>query len=126
MSSTDILTLQRRTQAPVDTASLQELPFLGYDIKQIIAFAHDQLHLSDISPTNMIILDEQSNKDSTCIVLSHNQLSDDPWDFVKTRSDFESSIISLKTIETGCGGTDQLDTDYEGSDGILRISVRDK
>ena len=126
MHTTDVPTLQRRMQAPVDLALIQKLPFLGYDTDQIIAFARSHLHQSDISPTNMIILDERTNQDSTCLLLSHDQLSDDPRNYVKARSDFESSIISLKTIETGCGGTDHLDTDYQGSDGILRISIRDK
>jgi len=126
MYSTDVPTLQRRTGGPIDSALIQHLPFLGYDTDQIISFAQNHLHQSDISPTNMIILDERTNQDSTCLLISHDELSDNSRDYVQARSDFESSIISLKTIETGCGGTDHLDTDYQGSDGILRISVRDK
>jgi len=127
MYTTDIAALRPQTQPPVNVALLRHLPFLGWDIDQIISFAHEHLHRTLFSPENIIILDERTNRDMTCLVLSQNQLNDnDPRDYVQVRSDFESSIVSLMTIETGCGGTDQLDTDYEGSDGILRISARDE
>lgn len=39
--------------------------------------------------------------------------------------DFESAVVVLKTVETGCGDVEgQLSTRYSGSDGVLRISMR--
>ncbi|KAH0445800.1 hypothetical protein KCU90_g144, partial [Aureobasidium melanogenum] len=85
------------------------------------------LNNTDLSPTNLIILDDVTIQNDTCLLLWKDPLSDDPWSYVQVRSDFESAIVVLKTIETGCGDTDtQLDTKYEGSDGVLRISVRDR
>lgn len=124
MHTTDIASLHPQTRAPVDLVLLVHLPFLGCNIDQIISFAHEHLHGTLYSPTNMIILDERTNRDMSCLLLSRNELNDnDPRDYVRVRSDLESSIVSLMTIETGCGGTDMLDTNHEGSDGVLRISV---
>ncbi|GAB7335048.1 hypothetical protein MBLNU13_g06906t1 [Cladosporium sp. NU13] len=42
--------------------------------------------------------------------------SDDVHGFVQTRADFESAVVTLKTIETGCGGADcQLDTKIDAA-----------
>lgn len=47
-------------------------------------------------------------------------------DWWLVRSDFESSLVSLMTIAMAVGGNDDhLDTDYEGFDGLMRVSVRD-
>lgn len=60
------------------------------------------------------------------MLLSTNQIGDDERDYVRARSDFESAVLVLKTIEIGCGDVDaQLSTEYAGSDGVLRVSVRD-
>jgi len=127
MHSDDITVLEPRTEPPVEDRFLQQWPFLGFQPSQVVDFALRRLHQTDLSPTNIIILDERSNEDSTCLLLSWNELSDDAHDFVQTRSDFQSAIVTLKTIETGCGDADgQLSTNYPGSDEVLRISVRDR
>lgn len=60
----------------------------------------------------------------TCLLLSKGVLSKDAHDFMQTGADFESAVVTPKTIEIGCGGADcQLDTNYVGYDGVLRISV---
>lgn len=127
MHTTDLAAIRPQTQAPVDPALLTHLPFLGFSTDRIISFAQQYLDESPFSPKNMIILDERTNRDKTCLVIASDELSDNyPHDYLQVRSDFESSITSLMTIEMACGGTqDHLDTNYDGSDGILRISVRD-
>ena len=127
MHSDDITVLEPKTESPVEDRLLQNWPFLGFQPSQVVDFALRHLHQTDLSPTNMIILDERSNEDSTCLLLSRNELIDDAHDFMQTRSDFESAVVTLKTIETGCGDADgQLSTIYPGSDGVLRIAVRDR
>ena len=126
MYSEDVALVDTRTEPPVANRVLLNWPFLGYSSDQVIEFARRRLHQTYLSPTNMIILDERSNQDMTCLLLSQDVLSEDDHDFVQTRADFESAVVTLKTIETGCGGADcQLDTNYIGYDGVLRISVRD-
>lgn len=74
----------------------------------------------------MVILDQQTNKDSTCLLLSFNELDKDPHNYMQVQVDFESAIVVLKTIEIGLGNANsRLSMEYKGSDGVLRISVRD-
>lgn len=127
MSSRDISLIRPRTEAPVDDDLLKPWPYEGFSTQQIVDFAIQQLNDTDLSPTNMVILDDTTNQDDTCLLLSRDPLSDDPQGYVQVRSDLESAVVVLKTIETGCGDADtQLDTKYKGSDGVLRISVRDR
>lgn len=125
--SRDISAIKPRTEAPVDDDMLKDWPFEGSSIHQIIDFAMQHLDNADLSPTNVVVLDDITNRDDTCLLLSKDTLSDDPRDYVQVRSDFESAVVVGKTIETGCGDADtQLNTQYPGSDGVLRMSVRDR
>ncbi|THW73082.1 hypothetical protein D6D19_05940, partial [Aureobasidium pullulans] len=87
--------------------------FLDYTLDQIIDFAIAEFNGSDLSPINLIILDERTNDDQTCLSLLKNEAN-------------EEAIEYVQTVETGCGDVEgQLSTRYSGSDGVLRISVRD-
>ena len=125
MHTDDVNLIQARTTSPVDEQCTRHWPFVGFNTSQVIDFAMQHLDRTDLSPANMVVLDERSNEDQTCILLSRNTLSDDGRDYVQVRADFESAVIVLKTIETGCGdGDSQLDMNYAGFDGVLRISVQ--
>ena len=127
MHSDQVSLIQARTSSPVDEQLIRHWPFSGFDLSQVIDFTVHNLDQTYLSPTNIIILDQRSNEDSTCILLSRNPLSDDAHDYIQVRADFdESSVVTLKTIDTGCGGADsQLYTNYPSFDGVLRMSVRD-
>jgi hypothetical protein len=125
MHSEDIAVIKPGTEPPVEDRFLQSWPFLGFSPSKVIDFAQQNLHLSDLSPENSIILNERSNLDATCLLLSRNVSGEHAHDFVQTRADFESAVITLRTIEIGCGYADsQLSTDYPGYDGVLRISMQ--
>ncbi|KEQ60398.1 uncharacterized protein M437DRAFT_77470 [Aureobasidium melanogenum CBS 110374] len=127
MLSRDISLIKSRTEAPVDDGLLGTWPFERFSVQQIIDFAIQHLNNTDLSPTKMLVLDDITYQSNTCVLLSKNTLTDDPQSYIQVCSDFESSLVVLKTIETGCGDADsQLDTQYPGSDGVLRISVRDR
>lgn len=127
MTSRDVSSIRPRTEALVDEDLLKDWPWEGSSVQQIIDFALQYLNNTDLSPTNMVVFDDITNQDDTCLILSKDPFSNDPRTYVQVRSDFESAVVALKTIETGCGDADtQLDTNYEGSDGVLRISVRDR
>lgn len=122
---------QYTTKPPVDKDALDSNPFQNMSTNDIIAWAESNLPRSGLSAENIVMLDDRTAEDETCTLISLQDLPDDElpsglgkWKIV--RSDFESSIISLMVKETGVGGDDHLDTDYEGSDGVLRISVRDR
>lgn len=126
MHSKDLSLLRRPTAAPVDDNLLQEWPFVDFTVDQVLEFAREELSQSDISPQNLVILDGRTNEDLTCLAICQIHIPGEHHRYRIVRSDFESAIIPLITIETGCGGDDQLDTDYEGFDGVFRISVRDR
>lgn len=74
----------------------------------------------------LVILDQAE----TCLLVAApddpNVSMDDEGNWLRERSDFERSLASLMTTETGWGGNEyQLDTGYEGFDGVLRMAVRD-
>ncbi|THW38446.1 hypothetical protein D6D21_07795, partial [Aureobasidium pullulans] len=93
----------------------------------IIDFAIAEFNGSDLSPINLVILDERTNDYQTCLSLLKNEANEEAIEYVQVRSDFESAVVVLKTVETGCGDVGgQLSTRYSGSDGVLRISMRDR
>jgi hypothetical protein len=125
MHSDNIAVVKPRTEPSVEDRFLQSWPFLRFSPDQVIDFAQQHLNLSEFSPENLIILDERSNQDATCLLLSRNVPGQDAHDFVQMRADFESAVVMLKTIENRCGDADsQLSTDHAGSDGVLRILVQ--
>ncbi|KAI5272056.1 hypothetical protein E4T47_04613 [Aureobasidium subglaciale] len=127
MNFRDITAIRSRTESPVDDDLINDWPFQSSSVEQIMDFVIQHLDQTDLTPTNLVILDDRTNRDNTCLLLSRNELSDDPRDYIQVRSDFESAIVVLRTIEIGCGDADtQLSTEYPGSDGVLRISVRDR
>ena len=127
LTSRDISSIAPRTTTPIPDHLLYVWPFLDYSLDQIFDFAIAELNGSDLSPTNLIILDERTNDDQTCLLLSKNEVNEETMEYVQVRSDFESAVVVLKTVETGCGDAEgQLSTRYSGSDGVFRISVRDR
>lgn len=116
MTSDDIAVIGPRTESPIEDRLPQFSPFSSFQSTRIIDFALQYLDQTDISPSNIIILDERSYQDSTCLLLSEKGRTDDVQAFVQTRSDFKSAVVTLTTIETGCGDYEsQLSTSYPDS-----------
>lgn len=127
LTSRDISSIAPRTTTPIPDHLLYTWLFLDYTLDQIIDFAIAELNGADFSPTNMVIPDERTNDDQTCLLLSKNEANEEAMEYVQVRSDFESAVVVFKTVETGCGDVEgQLRTRYSGSDGVLRISVLDR
>lgn len=118
---------KKTTKPPVDEDDLKSNPFNGRSTEEIIQWAQDHLKHSGLSTDNLVLLDERTRQDDTCLLVSERELPDDKSDkWLMVRSDFESSIISLMTKETGVGGDDHLDTEYDGSDGVLRNRIKNR
>ncbi|CAK4034144.1 Hypothetical predicted protein [Lecanosticta acicola] len=122
---------QHCTAPPVDGNGIEHNPFKDMSTEDLIEWAQKNLGRSGLSKDNMVILDDLTAQDETCILVSLKDLPDDELPdgmdkWIIIRSDFESSIISLMTKETGVGGDDHLDTDYEGSDGVLRNTIKNR
>lgn len=84
MTSGDVALVEPRTKPPVEGRLLLSWPFLGYSLNQIIDFARRRLHRTYLSPTDIIVLDQRSNEDMTCLLLSRIVSSGDARDFVQT------------------------------------------
>ena len=119
-------TLDTGTAPPVDKDVLASNPFLNWTREQVVAWTDDNLEETALSIENYIILDQRTNDDATCLLITRKEFPEETEERLFVRSDFESSVVSLMTIEMGSGGADHLDTDYEGSDGVLRMAVRNR
>lgn len=112
--------IETGTPGPVNEDTLRDIPFTGWTVDSIIDWAQRNLLHTDLSPRSMVVLDQRSTEDATCLLITevHSaESSDVTWR--RQRSDFASSVVSLMTLEMGCGGDEMLDPD-EGSDGVLR------
>ncbi|THW79908.1 hypothetical protein D6D17_09916, partial [Aureobasidium pullulans] len=111
-TSRDVSSIALRT-TPIPDHFLYTWPFLDYTLDQIIDFAIAEFNGSDLSPINLIILDERTNDDQTCLSLLKNEANEEAMEYEQT-------------VETGCGDVEgQSSTRYSGSDGVVSISVRD-
>jgi len=92
--------------------------------EEVFEWAKNQIgYQNGLSNEDIIILDEHTMQDDTCLLVASKENlvvdevleGDEKWTMV--RSDFGSSIISLMTIETSCGGVELLET---AEDGVVR------
>lgn len=113
------------TATPVNSNALDTNPFLDWTPDQILSWAEKNFKDTGLSNRNIVILDERTNDDYTCLLAAPWDFPDDHKDRLLVRSDFESSVVSLMTIEMGCGGDDVVDADghYRREDGVLRMGV---
>lgn len=127
MTSTTVPeSLQAGTVGPVDDNDLQSNPFVKWTTDQIISWAQRNLLRTDLSPRHMVILDQRTVEDATCLLVSHKDQANEDGEWQIVRSDFETSIVSLMTKEMAVGGDEVLDTNYPGYDGVLRMEVKDR
>ncbi|THV71443.1 hypothetical protein D6D28_04432, partial [Aureobasidium pullulans] len=82
-TSRDISSLAPRTITPIPDHFLCIWPFLDYTLDQIIDFAIAELNGSDLSPINLIILDERTNDDQTCLSLLKNEANEEAIEYVQ-------------------------------------------
>lgn len=113
------------TTTPVSEEALTTNHFLHWTPDEVREWAKENLEETGLSNTNIVILDRRTNEDHTCFLATEWAFPEAHDDRLLVRSDFESSIVSLMTIEMGCGDESHVSIDYEGSDGILRYKVRD-
>lgn len=88
LTTRDISFIALRITTPIPDHLLHVWPFLDYSLDQIFDFAIAELNGSDLSPTNLIILDERTNDDQTCLLLSKNEVNEETMEYVQVRSDF--------------------------------------
>lgn len=100
--------------------------FQDWTHEQILEWSNEHLDGSTLSPANLVILDERSVQDRTCLVCSAADMPEINGRYQVLRSDFESTLVCLRAKEVGVAGDEMLGTGYEGYDGVFRMSVRNK
>jgi hypothetical protein len=125
------------TICPIDEQALEDNPFLDKTVPEVIDWAQSHFHpKSGLLDKQVIILDDRTAQDKTCLLLSLKEgyiiefanrkkipgpkEAPDAW--IVIRSDFESSIVTIMTKATSVGGDDHFEPlQEEGHDGVLRI-----
>lgn len=126
MTTTSPSGIKQATVPPVKSLTS---PFIGWTISAIKDFAEEYLNVDyRISGGNLLILDEQSLIDSTCLLVSRCGYNDDDEEdndgmdlkWRERRSDFKSGLTVLNTSQMGCGGEEQLADAAADKYGVLR------
>ena len=113
------------TAPPISGDVLDNNPFLGWTASRLIKWAQEHLEGGGLSAHRFVILDKHTAEDDTCLLVAEGDDSSISDNWCLVRSDFETSLVTLETIEMAVGGNEHLDTDYVGFDGVLRMSVKD-
>ncbi|KAL1793873.1 hypothetical protein ACET3X_007294 [Alternaria dauci] len=99
-------------------------PFLNWSAQDVIAWAAQHLDRKrdGIAPYELVILDQQTLKDRTCLLVTtkDGELSRNPENpgRIMVRSDFKSSMATLNVKVQFCGGDGHFET--TASDGVIR------
>jgi hypothetical protein len=122
INTQDISRITSYTSAP-----LSEDPstaFLNWSIEDIIGWAEEHLdrRKDGIVPYELVILDQQTLKDKTCLLVTvkDGELSRNPGDpaRIMVRSDFKSSLVTLNVKVQFCGGDGHFGA--TAADGVIR------
>jgi hypothetical protein len=99
-------------------------PFLGWNAEGVIGWAEQHLNRQKdgIAPYELVILDQQTLKDKTCIsvTVKDGELSRNPENpaRIMVRSDFRSSLATLNVKVQFCGGDGHFET--TAADRVIR------
>ncbi|KAG9190069.1 hypothetical protein G6011_08157 [Alternaria panax] len=99
-------------------------PFLDWSAEAIIEWAEQHLNRQrdGIAPYELVILDQQTLKDKTCLLVTtkDGELSRNPGNpaRIMVRSDFKSSLATLNVKVQFCGGDGHFET--TAADGVIR------
>ncbi|RYN19423.1 hypothetical protein AA0115_g10775 [Alternaria tenuissima] len=100
------------------------MPFLDWSAEDIIEWAAQHLdrQRDGIVPYELVILDQQTLKDKTCLLVTtkDGELSRNPGNpaRIMVRSDFKSALATLNVKVQFCGGDGHFET--TASDGVIR------
>ena len=68
---------QKASKPPIGKDGLRHISSRGKSIGDIITWAQEHLKVSGLSVDNMVILDERTARDETCLLISLRDLPDD-------------------------------------------------
>ncbi|EDU47186.1 hypothetical protein PtrSN002B_002215 [Pyrenophora tritici-repentis] len=105
VDTTDINQLTEPTRPPVKEKL--QYPFLNWSLDDLVNFARQfDRTAHGIIDTEFVILDEQTLKDKTVVLVTPSEMSNDieTAPRLTARSDFRSSLITLNVKSIGVGG----------------------
>jgi hypothetical protein len=102
-----------------------QYPFLGWSLADLVKFAWQFDSEQGICQAEFVILDEQTLRDKTAVLVTPSEMSDDMENGPRltARSDFRSSLITLNVKSLGVGGDEPWEQAANGS--VIRIYGED-
>jgi len=96
-----------------------DYPFLKWTQDELVKFAAKfDREKTGIVDTEFVILDEQTLKDKTVVLVTPSEIEDGVT--LAARSDFRSSLVTLNAKSIGVGGDEPWEEAAEGG-GVIRI-----
>jgi hypothetical protein len=98
-----------------------QYPFLGWPFDDLVRFAWQFGCAQGICHAEFVIIDEQTLRDKTVVLVTPSEMSDDIENGPRlaARSDFRSSLITLNSKSLGIGGDEPWERAADGS--VIRI-----
>ncbi|KAI1474990.1 hypothetical protein F4774DRAFT_307842 [Daldinia eschscholtzii] len=119
VNTLDVGTITKSTRPPVERPA--SYPFQGWGVEDIVKFAHDHINRSrqGIVPDNLVILDERTMEDKTCLLVTPREGSENEGELLTVRADFRSSLVLLNVKVLAVGGDGHFEA--TGPDGVIRL-----
>ncbi|RMZ69452.1 hypothetical protein GMOD_00006264 [Pyrenophora seminiperda CCB06] len=121
VDTTDISKLTKPSRPPVKNDL--NYPFLGWKLDELVEFARQfDRTAHGIIDTEFVILDDQSIKDKTAVLVTPSEMSDnlETAPRLTARSDFRSSLITLNVKSIGVGGDEPWEHAAENNS-VIRL-----
>ena len=93
-------------------------PCKGSSIDQVQGYLHANFEEPQIADTVIVILDEQTMRDETCLLVSEWESELHAGGRLAVRSDFRSSLLDL--VNTSIGNMSDELFETEEPDGVIR------
>lgn len=117
----DTGTIAEPTRPPVEQQN--SFPFKGWSAGDIFKFSREHFDRArqGIVPEHLVILDEQTVKDNTCLLVAPKEGQENKDEMLIVRADFRSSLVLLNLKAMGVGG----DGHFENTDsnGVIRLQT---
>ncbi|RYP69807.1 hypothetical protein DL771_005916 [Monosporascus sp. 5C6A] len=115
----DLAALTEPTRAPVGQPA--SYPFRDWSVEDVAKFSQEHFDRArqGIVPGHLVILDEQSMEDKTCLLVTLKEGREAEGEWLIVRADFRSSLVLLNVKVMGIGGDGHFET--VDADGVIRL-----
>ncbi|RYP11734.1 hypothetical protein DL765_007630 [Monosporascus sp. GIB2] len=119
VNTLDVAALNEPTRAPVGQPT--SYPFRDWSAEDVAKFAQEHFDRArqGIVPGHLVILDEQTMDDKTCLLVTLKEGREAEGELLIVRADFRSSLVLLNVKAMGVGGDGHFET--VDTDGVIRL-----